>query len=146
MIALNRRTILLSPFSGRPALLSGGITWGSSPSTLRCAHSTTSLASLFPRFIKCVGLVGIGDRPTPPPPLRTAPLLDPYAYANPNPSLLPDRPAPPMPINFANVLGYTVNGDALGPADCKGAWERVEKTWGGTATCRLLWLFPHNTT
>ena len=78
---------------------------------------------------------GLAERPppfiTPEPPLRTAPLPDLPAYATPNPSLHPDRPAPPMPINFVDGLGYTMNGDALHPADCKVAWERVEKVWGG---------------
>ena len=76
---------------------------------------------------------GSADPPfiTPEPPLRTAPLPDPPAYATPNPSLLPDRPAPPMPLNFVDGLGYTVNGDALSSGDCKVTWERVEKIWGG---------------
>ena len=77
---------------------------------------------------------GLADPPpfiTPEPPLPTAPLLDPPTYATPNPSLHPDRPAPPMPKNFVDGLGYAVNGDALTSADCKAAWERVEKVWGG---------------
>ena len=36
-----------------------------------------------------------------------------------------------MPGNFADGLGYTVTGDALTSADCKGPWERVEEVWGG---------------
>ena len=78
---------------------------------------------------------GLADAPppfiTPQPPLRTAPLADPTAYATPNPSLHLDRPAPPKPINFVDGLGYTVNGDALSPANCKVAWEPPEKGWGG---------------
>ena len=81
---------------------------------------------------------GLADPPhpfitpeTPEPPMRTAPLPDPPTYATPNPSLHPDRPAPPMPRNFVDGLGYTVTGDALTSANCKAAWEWVEKVCGG---------------
>ena len=35
-----------------------------------------------------------------------------------------------MPLNLVDGLGYMVNGDVLTSADCKVAWERVEKIWG----------------
>ena len=68
---------------------------------------------------------------TPEPPLRTDSLPHPPTYATRNPSLHPDLLAPPMPRNFVDGLGQTVTGDALTSADCKAAWERVEKIWGG---------------
>ena len=81
----------------------------------------------------------------PPPPRRLAiPPTKPSSAVSPPPpslgafgpllfggeSLLPDRPAPPMPINFVDGLGYTVNGEALGSAYSKVAWDWVEKIRG----------------
>ena len=40
-------------------------------------------------------------------------------------------------MNFIDGLGYMVNGDALGSACRKVAWERLEKVWGGEGGIKL---------
>ena len=84
-----------------------------------------------------MGRVGIWELANPPPFYpQTLCAHGPFAPPPPPCHLSPLPPAqpsstPPMALNFVDGLGYTINRDILSPDDCKTAWGRVKKIWGG---------------